>query len=109
VKSLEAGEVIGTSDWIQAAEGSVEHAGYYTVRFDGSFSVEAGERFAVMVEIDSPGTAEPIAMEYRSDSRLSKVDIDDGEGYISSDGVNWERTETEYDCNVCLKVYANVK
>ena len=109
VKFPEAGEAIGTSDWMQAAEGSVERAGYYTVRFDDAFFVDAGERVAVMIEIDSPGTVEPIAMEYRSGSRLSKVDIDDGEGYISSDGVNWERTETEYDCNVCLKVYANVK
>ena len=105
----EAGEAIGTSGWMQAAEGSVERAGYYTVRFDDAFFVDAGERVAVMIEIDSPGTVEPIAMEYRSGSRLSKVDIDDGEGYISSDGVNWERTEAEYDCNVCLKVYANVK
>lgn len=109
VEFSEVGEAIGTSDWMQAAEGAVERAGYYTVRFDDAFFVDAGERVAVMIEIDSPGTVEPIAMEYRSDSRLSKVDIDDGEGYISSDGVNWERTEAEYDCNVCLKVYANVK
>ena len=109
VKSLEAGETIGASGWMQAAEGSVGHAGYYTVRFEVPFPVESGKRFVVMIEIDSPGTAEPIAMEYRSGSRLSKVDIDDGEGYISSDGVTWERTETEYNCNVCLKAYATVK
>ena len=62
-----------------------------------------------MVEIDSPGTEEPVAMEYPAGGRTAHVDIDDGEGYISFDGVNWERTETEYGCNVCLKVYANVK
>jgi len=109
VKPLGADEEIGSSDAVLAAEGTVENAGYYTVPFGERFAVEAGERFAVIVEIDSPGTVEPVAMEYQSGSRLSKVDIDDGEGYISFDGVNWERTETEYGCNVCLKVYANVK
>lgn len=91
------------------AEGSVANAGYYTVPFVEPTAIEAGERFAVIVEIDSPGAVEPVAMEYRSGSRLAKVDIGDGEGYISFDGLNWERTETEYACNVCLKVYGNLE
>ncbi len=86
----------------------MEYAGYYTVPFDVPVSVEEGERFCVMVEIDSPGTVEPVAIEYQTGERTAKVDIGDGEGYISLDGVNWERTEMEYACNVCLKVYANV-
>ncbi len=109
VRPLGAVDEIGASAGALVAEGCVKNVGYYTVPFDGRFTVGRNERFAVIVEVDSPGTMEPVAMEYRSGSRASKVDIGDGEGYISSDGVNWERTETEYDCNVCLKVYANVK
>lgn len=91
------------------AEGRVLCAGYYTIPLGNGLMLERGERFAVIVEINSPGAVEPIAIEYQAGSRTAKVDIDDGEGYISFDGVNWERTETEHRCNVCLKVYANVK
>ena len=90
-----------------SAEGRFGNVGYYTVPLGERLAVESGSRFAVIVEMDSPGTTEPVAMEYVADSRMSKVDIGDGEGYISFDGVNWERTETEYACNVSLKVYAD--
>ncbi|MFR2488609.1 MAG: lectin like domain-containing protein, partial [Hungatella sp.] len=33
------------------------------------------------------------------------VDISDGEGYISPDGVNFTRVEEEQKCNLCLKAY----
>lgn len=92
-----------------AAEGGVSCSGYYTIPLENPLTVEPGERFAVLVEIHSPGAVEPIAIEYQTGSRTSKVDIEDGEGYISSDGVNWERTETGHQCNVCLKAYTNVK
>lgn len=108
-KVLEADVPVELSEAVLAAEGTVNHAGYYTVPFEQILTVDAGKRFAVLVEIDSPGTEEPIAMEYPAGGRWANVDIDDGEGYISFDGVNWERTETEYGCNVCLKVYADVK
>lgn len=109
VKLLGSQGEIGPTGANMAAEGRLEHAGYYTIPLGKRIAVEPGVRFAVFVEIDSPGTVEPVAMEYQAGSRLSKVDIGDGEGYISFDGVNWERTETEYGCNVCLKVYADVK
>lgn len=87
------------------AEGRVENAGYYTVSWNAEFPVGAGERFAVIVEIDSPGTSEPVAIEYRTGSRTENIDIEDGEGYISSDGAAWQRSETSEGCNVCLKAY----
>ncbi len=98
------------SEGVLAAEGRVGNAGYYTVALAAgseACSMTDGQRFAVVVEIDSPSAVEPVAIEYRSGSRTAKVDIADGEGYISSDGTSWERTETAYQCNVCLKVYAN--
>ncbi len=91
------------------AEGRLERAGYYTIPFETPALMSAGARFCVMVEMDSPGAVEPVAIEYRSGERTAKVDIGDGEGYISFDGAEWERTETEHQCNVCLKVYANVR
>ena len=103
----QSGAVTLTEEPILLAGGNVANAGYYTVPWDQSVTVDAGERFAVIIEINSPGTTEPVAIEYRADSRTSNVDIGDGEGYISSDGMDWEWTETGYQCNVCLKVYGN--
>lgn len=102
---------------ILAAEGRFGNAGYYTVMLDGAIGqgnkaeleeavkLTAGETFAVIVELDSPGTTEPVAVEYAAGERTANVDISDGEGYVSPDGENWQRTETELQCNVCLKAY----
>lgn len=89
-----------------AAEGQVSDAGFYTVSWEQGISVRAGERFAVIAEIDSPGAVQPVAVEYRANSRSANVDISDGEGYISFDGNKWERAEEKEACNVCLKAYA---
>lgn len=95
------------SDRVTVAEGHVSNAGFYTVPWEQEISVSAGERFAVIIEINSPGSSEPVAIEYQAGSRTSNVDISDGEGYISSDGVSWERTETAHQCNICLKAYGH--
>lgn len=89
------------------AEGSFENAGYYTVDLDQSQAVKAGERFAFIVEIETPGSIHPIAVEFVSeeDPATRNVDLSDGEGYISYRGKVWNSSETEQNCNVCLKVY----
>lgn len=103
----DTGKPEGIGGSVPAAEGSVSNAGFYTVPWQEEIPVYAGEPFTVIVEIDSPGTTEPVAIEYQAGSRTMNVDIEDGEGYISPDGINWERTETAHQCNICLKVYAN--
>ena len=91
------------------AEGHVANAGFYTVAWNEAVELSAGDRFAVVIEIDSPATTEPVAVEYKAGSRTANVDIEDGEGYISPDGINWQRVETEQQCNVCLKAYGRKK
>ncbi len=92
---------------VLVAEGKVSNPGFYTVDWQQDTPVAAGERFGVIVEIHSPGSGGPVAIEYRANERSQNVDISDGEGYISHDGETWTRTEAELQCNVCLKVYAN--
>ena len=89
-----------------AAEGQFLYSGYYTVDLAEPIELKAGERFAVIAEIDSPGSKEPVAVEYVAGERTRNVDLSDGEGYISPDGVNWQRAETAQGCNICLKAYA---
>lgn len=90
---------------VLAAEGHVTYSGFYTVRFEVPFVLERGQRFVIMAELTSAETAKPVAVEYASGERTRNVDIEDGEGYISPDGIHWKRTETELQCNVCLKAY----
>ena len=88
--------------------GYLQYAGYYTVDLTEAVSVRAGDRFAVIVQITTPGSQYPIAVEYASDELQDAVDLSDGEGYISADGyLYWERVETEQQSNLCLKVYAS--
>lgn len=88
--------------------GYLQYAGYYTVDLTEAVSVCAGDRFAVIVQITTPGSQYPIAVEYASDELQDAVDLSDGEGYISADGyLYWEGVETEQQSNLCLKVYAS--
>lgn len=88
-----------------AAEGTLREAGFYTIPFDEEIRVAGGSRFAVIVEIDTPGAVQPVAIEYQAGKRTENVDITDGEGYISFNGTIWKRAEKEENCNLCLKVY----
>lgn len=97
------GEIL--SERILMAEGHLKNAGFYTIPWQREMTVEKNKRFAVLVEIDSPGTGQPVAIEYQAGIRTGNVDISDGEGYISFDGKDWFRTETREKCNVCLKAY----
>ncbi len=86
--------------------GTLTHAGYYTIPFSEPVNVNEGERFAVFVKLDTPGAIHPMAIEYDSGDGRCRIDLTDGEGYLSADGENWERAETEQTCNLCLKAYA---
>ena len=88
------------------AEGLFSEMGYYTVELDTPVQLQKGTRFAVIVEINTPGSTHPIAMEMNvDDSRTGTVSTEGKESYISNTGTSWERTQTSSDCNVCLKAF----
>lgn len=88
-----------------AAAGSRRLAGYDTVPLDEPVRLAPGERFGVMVKLTTPGAVHPIAIEYDAGDGKCRIDLTDGEGYLSPDGVRWERTEETQGSNVCLKAY----
>lgn len=88
-----------------AASGQLDHAGYYTIPLRRRAELNAGERFAVIVKIETPGSVHPVAIEYNSPEKGMTAEISDGEGYISYRGTSWERVEEKQNCNVCLKAY----
>ncbi len=92
----------------KVAEGVLEQGGYYTVDFSEPVEVSKGERFAVMLYLRTPGATHPMAIEYDSGEKaLRNVDLEDGEGYISNNGMRFIDVKTKQDCNLCIKAYAN--
>lgn len=89
----------------KVVSGSFANAGYYTVKIPEEIIIPAGKSFAVIVYINTPSSVKPIAIEFRGDYSTSTVDITDGNGYISLNGMRWEHVEATQQCNVCLKAY----
>ena len=92
---------------IPVAEGYFEDAGFYTVELQDKIKLPAAQRYAVVVEIKTPSSIYPVAIEFQAGETTETVDITDGEGYISLHGNTWENVEQKQNCNVCLKVYTN--
>lgn len=113
VRDVGSGEMItagqGLADRKPAAKGSLDYTGYYTIPLDRlseeTRDLKPGERFAVIVKLTTPGAVHPVAVEYDAEDGKTTVDISDGEGYISMDGIHWSRVEEEQACNLCLKAY----
>ena len=94
----------------KVAEGTLENAGYYTIKFDEEVPVTQGERYAVVLHINTPESTHPMAIEYDSgESYLKDVDLDDGEGYISYDGAAFINVKEKQDCNLCIKAFSDNK
>ena len=51
--------------------------------------MDAGERYAVVLYIITPGSVHPMAIEYAADEATENVDLDDGESYISANAVSY--------------------
>jgi len=84
--------------------GTLNFAGYYTVDFTTPIIV-SGE-FAVIIKITTPNSTRPVAVEVDKDVPwLGDVDISDGYGLISSNGISWSNTENLVKSNVCLKAF----
>ncbi len=83
--------------------------GYYTILFDKDIEVEEGDEFAIILVMKSKKNGKQIAIEYDGNSLTKHVDIKDGQGYLSQNGVSWNRIESEFDANICLKAYCDEK
>lgn len=87
-------------------KGTFDYGGYYTIDID--IPIEINGQFAVVVKITTPGSEFPVASEFQKELEwIGEVDITDGEGYMSYDGITWNDTEDELSANVCLKVYTD--
>lgn len=101
----DVGSEVSLSNRVLMAKGTLQNSGYYTIDFDKPVVLKKGQRFAVIVNITTPDSVHPVAIEYNAPDKRAEVDLTDGEGYISYLGSSWERVEDKQNCNVCLKAY----
>lgn len=92
---------------IPVTSGKLSNAGYYTVECDNKILLEEGERYAVVLYINTPNEELPMAMEYRADEVTETVILEDGESYVSPNGFSWDKAEVFGECNLCIKAFTN--
>ena len=95
------------SNMTPVASGKLCNAGYYTIPFDKQIALDAGERYAVVLFISTPDAVHPLAIEYEADDATADVVLDDGEGYVSANGFEWENVKNVENCNICIKAFSN--
>lgn len=109
VKIYTVADTGGRSPWLWKrhfeTEACFTEEGYYTVPLPKPVAVGADRRFAVMAEVAAAETNRPVAIEYGGENGEYKIDLNDGEGYISCLGSRWYSAERDYGCNLCLKAY----
>ncbi len=98
-------DVSSLNEGWKVAKGVKKNAGYYTVEFKNSIQLYAGKAFAIVIKIDTPDSSRPMAVEYAGEDSDIKIDLSDGQGYISPDGSLWKSAEDTKNCNLCLKAY----
>lgn len=92
---------------VPVASGKLRNAGYYTIPFENAVALDAGESYAVVLFISTPDAVHPLAIEYAADEATRDVILDDGEGYVSANGFEWENVKNVENCNICIKAFSN--
>ncbi|KAF1074509.1 lectin like domain-containing protein [Methanogenium sp. MK-MG] len=80
--------------------------GYHTISLPETVTLMPGEVFSVVLEITSPTSVYPLAVEWPIPGYSSKATAGPGESYVSDDGSTWEDLTTDYpNTNVCIKAF----
>ncbi len=89
--------------------GTIETAGYHTIRLDAPIPVTSGQRFSIIIKLTTPGNPYPIPCEYPVGGYSRGATAKPGESWVS-DGVVWLDLPREIpNTNVCVKAYTIVE
>ena len=103
-------------------EGQIKGAGYHTVKLDEFVELTKDDVFRVAVKLTTPISLFPVAIEAQRSGYSSGADAEEGQSFISSDGIEWHdladyndvikfyqfaQNYTLEKANVCLKAYAS--
>lgn len=88
---------------------SCNKKGFYTIDFNKSYTVEAGERFAVIIKfVNSNGGEARVRYEYLNDSAYS-YNYSYGQSFYSGNGTSWNDCAANNKGNIPIKVYTTGK
>lgn len=92
--------------------GTIEYAGYHTVKLANSIALTTGSKFAVAVKLTTPGEKPNLlALEEPVDGYSSQAESEKGQSFVSGDGAIWtDLKDTDHsNANVCLKAFTSLK
>ena len=91
---------------VDSQSGIIKTEGYKTIQLDKIVHLLKGQKFSIVVELNSPNDLYPITIEYPLAGYSSKATANPGESYVSFDGKSWEDlTSILPNANVCLKAF----
>ncbi len=97
-----------TGTLVYSQGGTITAPGYHTITLSEQIPLGAGTRFAVTVQLTSPGYNFPIPLESRETGYSDKASANAGESYVSSNGAAWTDLTTtggNSHSNVALKAF----
>jgi hypothetical protein len=103
-------------DLIHTQTGTIEQAGYHTVRLSKDLMLTANAKFSVVVKLTTPGYRYPVPVEARVVGYSSAANASRGQSFVSADGITWQDLNAAaggalpYDlelANVALKAFGS--
>ncbi|HIH27108.1 MAG TPA: hypothetical protein HA256_03835 [Methanoregulaceae archaeon] len=86
--------------------GTIEVPGYHTIPLTSSVHLKKGDRFSIVVRLNTPGNKYPVPVEYPISGFSSGARAGRGESFVSGSGTSWTDLSTAYqNANVCLKAF----
>jgi len=91
---------------VSTTQGTIGIPGYHTITLPAPVSLNSGQKFSVVVRLQTPNYNYPIAIEKPYSDYSSKATASPGQSYTSSTGTSWTDLTTSIpNANVCLKAY----
>jgi len=97
-----------TSSRVLKGSGIISLPGYHTIKLDSGGNLTAGNKFAVIVKLKTPGSLYPVMIEKKISGYSSAATANAGEGFLSSSGSSWQDLTTvtqNASTSVCLKAF----
>jgi len=95
-----------TGPFVGSQTGTIPFPGYHTIVLDNPVDLAAGEKFSVVVKLNTPGYSFPIPAESPVLGYSSQATANAGESYISSNGTSWKDfTTLSSNTNACIKAF----
>ena len=100
------GSPVSSTTPVAQQTGTLATPGYHTVKLAVPVALNAGQRFAVVVKISTPGYGYPIPLEQQLSGYTPNAVAAAGQSFMSADGRSWTDVTTRYpNANVCLKAF----